>query len=708
MNSQQQKMADCNRKATELGLVGEERRDYIKTCLKKAFPPAAKNEMPTEADNTWASWMKGGSNFRRIQTGAVVVSDKGQVFKGSSESMGTMSNVRKGLAEGARELRKEGKSRSDIREFLASGKQTASNIIASRLQTPERIDLPPAAPSLPNLGTLPPQPISLKGTINSRGGRSYTEEQKSHMMRPSLMTSAQLDAAIQGSSNTNTNTASTGAAVPIIKKLDELVQRDKVGEKTDKQLIDILKAIAENTDPKKFKELDKTGNLQGIAELAASASPEQAAVGTLDAEYNEHREQKRQQEMKEEMFADKHPVLNAVKQYSKIDPTVNYVKGLYGLGKGAVQGTKWLSKKIMGGDKTENSSMSSRIGKILNPSSSSLENNQTTNNTENASTTVTLAQSSITELGNTLLQNDKEILEEEMDAKREADIEGGRKSPDGTAIDKVDAPGKEGKGGLFDKLQGVMKMFSGGLGGIFSKVLGFLKPMGSLFSGLMGAIPSIMSALGPVLAVAGAGAAGYAAGSWINEKLGLSDKLSSMFTPSSEKTLQKIESPKGSEEWVEGQKEALGNIEGYKVTQKDAELLAQKGVEVPKDKIMTPAQNKPKTADEVYQQLDDEFNKSQGIQNAEVTPIPDSKMSHMDQGITQTTNTSNELKEVKETQKMVAAATIASSANRSSNNNKTTVINGGGDKSNRGHMPSKNCDSSFQRFIDSRMIWVGG
>jgi hypothetical protein len=68
----------------------------------------------------------------------------------------------------------------------------------------------------------------------------------------------------------------------------------------------------------------------------------------------------------------------------------------------------------------------------------------------------------------------------------------------------------------------------------------------------------------------------------------------------------------------------------------------------------------------------------------------------------------DELKEVKETQKMVAAATIASSANRSSNNNKTTVINGGGDKSNRGHMPSKNCDSSFQRFIDSRMIWVGG
>jgi len=297
MNSQQQKMADCNRKATELGLVGEERRDYIKTCLKKAFPPAAKNEMPVESDNTWASWMKGGSNFRRIQTGAVVVSDKGQVFKGSSESMGTMSNVRKGLAEGARELRKEGKSRSDIREFLASGKQTASNIIASRLQTPERIDLPPAAPSLPNLGTLPP--VSLKGTRKNTGGYSYTEEQKSQMMRPSKLQSEQLDAVIQGASNTNTapepsSTKPTGAAVPIIKKLDELVQRDKVGEKTDKQLIDILKAIAENTDPKKFKELDKTGNLQGIADLAASASPEQAAVGTLDAEYNEHREQKRQ------------------------------------------------------------------------------------------------------------------------------------------------------------------------------------------------------------------------------------------------------------------------------------------------------------------------------------------------------------------------------------------------------------------------------
>jgi hypothetical protein len=92
--------------------------------------------------------------------------------------------------------------------------------------------------------------------------------------------------------------------------------------------------------------------------------------------------------------------------------------------------------------------------------------------------------------------------------------------------DGDDEKDQTGKSSLFGAL-------AGGFKGIFKRLLPILKGgFGPIIKGLMVAMGPVIGlfgklamALGPVLGVIGAAMAGFKIGSWLNKKLGLSDKL---------------------------------------------------------------------------------------------------------------------------------------------------------------------------------------
>lgn len=240
-------------------------------------------------------------------------------------------------------------------------------------------------------------------------------------------------------------------------------------------------------------------------------------------------------------------------------------------------------------------------------------------------------------------------LEKQIEASR-ANRESNKASDTGkkTFIEKAKDAVAEKGGGLIDKITDI--------------------------AGMATKIPGMLAAAGPAAALAGsaaavgaAGYAGYKAGGWINDNLLTNEKGESrLFNPT----------PEPVKVGVKGR-----TLEDFN---KDLAEAGQAPISAEKFAAIQARQN-----------------------GAKVEPLTkDTKMGQAAANVDQSKASGDKIDEQKEAQK---TATIASTIAQASGGSKTTVINQGGKQNNNNtnkDIPSHNDCTSFQRFIDSRLVFL--
>lgn len=191
---------------------------------------------------------------------------------------------------------------------------------------------------------------------------------------------------------------------------------------------------------------------------------------------------------------------------------------------------------------------------------------------------------------------------------REAELEKRIKEP----LQEKKKEEKEEKGGIFSKMfSGMKTLFKGPLKA-FTSLFGKLGPLVKMFAGLMSSVGSMLAGLapllGPILAVAGAGAAGVAIGKGINSlvesttgnSIGghIADKVDAVKGSKLGKLL-------GGKSFEDEQKEANQKIvafkkkvrAGEKITPEEEEEMKKYGMSIDSVKAMDAAMVTPKTSE---------------------------------------------------------------------------------------------------------------
>lgn len=247
-------------------------------------------------------------------------------------------------------------------------------------------------------------------------------------------------------------------------------------------------------------------------------------------------------------------------------------------------------------------------------------------------------------------------------------------------------------------------MVPGLVSGAGSAIAGLAGTAGSALAGTGSAIAGGLSAAAPAAAalggaalVAGAGYAGYKVGDWarntgVGDALGLSDKAAaedrgvggkvfSMIHGDDKMTGEGLDDKTKNK--LEAAKEKLAK--GEEITKNEKVMLDMQDIDTSKAKIKAPAAK------------------------IEPTPKDETKMAQMDKAVDAGTASSQKIAEKKEDQKSAQMAATIAAATQAGGSSKTVINNvgkGQDSKNTNLDLPSRNNDSSFQRFIDSRMVFL--